>query len=325
MNAKNLKHRFQAWMQGDVDVMEHILDGSEQPDLSRKERKDQERKEKQAHSLSQYARPLVKAQQKGFYFLYMAAAITCCIALIGVLLFTVANLPRYGEENPRTTQVVERYVEKGLEETGAVNIVSGMILDYRAFDTLGESHVLFTALLCVMILLGKDRKNMRREYEDFYVVNRDTYFDISRDPIIRCVGMVILSGIFLFGIYILLNGQISPGGGFSGGAVMGAALILFAAAFGFERVDRYFTRKLLMCISFASLAFYSFAKGYVFFTGANGIENHIPKGIPGAILSGGLILPLDIAVGMVVACTMYGFYSLFRRGSIGNDTNSDDQ
>lgn len=317
MNFKNMKQKFWSWMQGDVDVMEHILDGSEEPDLTRKEQKQQEKDARERLNESLYTRPLIRAQQKGFYVLYQIVALTCCIALIGVLLFTVANLPRYGQENPRTVEVVERYVEKGLEETGAVNIVAGMILDYRAFDTLGESHVLFTALLCVMILLGKDRKNMRREYEDFYKVSSDTYFDISGDPIIRCVGLVILSGIFLFGIYILLNGQISPGGGFSGGAVMGSALILFAAAFGFDRVDRFFTRRLLMCISFVSLAFYSFAKGYVFFTGANGLENHIPKGIPGAILSGGLILPLDIAVGMVVACTMYGFYSLFRRGSIG--------
>ena len=72
-------------------------------------------------------------------------------------------------------------------------------------------------------------------------------------------------------------------------------------------------------MTFVSLSFYSFAKGYVFFTGANGINNHIPKGIPGAILSGGMILPLDIAVGLVVACTMYGFYSLFKRGNIGDD------
>ena len=67
----------------------------------------------------------------------------------------------------------------------------------------------------------------------------------------------------------------------------------------------------------------SIAKGYVFFTGANGLENHIPKGTPGAILSGGLILPLDIAVGIVVACTMYGFYSLFCRGNIGGNRSGD--
>ena len=105
---------------------------------------------------------------------------------------------------------------------------------------------------------------------------------------------------------------------------MGAALIIFAAGFGFETVDRVFTEKLLKTVTFISLSFYSFAKGYVFFTGANHIENGIPKGIPGAILSGGLILPLDIAVGFVVACTMFGFYSLFRRGSIGHDIRFND-
>ena len=79
------------------------------------------------------------------------------------------------------------------------------------------------------------------------------------------------------------------------------------------------TKRAADLIAFFALGFYSFAKGYVFFTGANGMENHIPRGTPGAILSGGLILPLDIAVGLVVAVTMFGFYSLFRRGSIGGN------
>ena len=205
----------------------------------------------------------------------------------------------------------------GLEETGAVNIVSGMILDYRAFDTLGESHVLFTALICVMILLRIDRKNQRSDYEDYYTVRTDTYFDLSTDPVLRLVCSVIIPCILLYGIYILLNGQNSPGGGFSGGAVLGAGMILFSVAFGFDKTDRFFTLKVSNIVTFVSLGFYSFAKGYVFFMGANGLENHIPKGTPGAIFSGGMILPLDIAVGCVVGCTMFGFYSLFRRGSIG--------
>ena len=94
---------------------------------------------------------------------------------------------------------------------------------------------------------------------------------------------------------------------------------LLSAAFGFKKVDRFFTLKFNNIVTFSALSFYSFAKGYVFFTGANEIENHIPKGIPGAILSGGLILPLDIAVGIVVACTMFGFYSLFRRGNVASE------
>ena len=263
-----------------------------------------------------YERTL-EAEQKGFYLLYHIVAVISCILLIGVLLYTVAMLPRYGEENVRADEVVERYVEHGLEETGAVNIVSGMILDYRAFDTLGESHVLFTALICVMILLRVDHKNMRSEYEDYYTVLSDRYYSLERDTIIRTMGKILLPCIFVYGIYILLNGQNSPGGGFSGGAVMGTGLIITAAAFGFDRVDSFLPLRVSMWMTFLSLMFYSFAKGYVFFTGANGLENHIPKGVPGAILSGGLILPLDIAVGLVVAGTMFGFYSLIRRGNIG--------
>ena len=213
--------------------------------------------------------------------------------------------------------MTKRYIEDGLSETGAVNIVAGMILDYRAFDTLGESHVLFTALVCVMILLRKDSKNMKGAYEDYFTVEQDTYFMTHKDTIIRKIGFFLVPCIFIYGIYILLNGQVSPGGGFSGGAILGAGMIIFTSAYGFDKVDKYFTLKLSGYVTFAALSFYSFAKGYVFFMGANGLENHIPKGTPGAILSGGMILPLDIAVGLVVACTMYGFYSLFRRGSIG--------
>ncbi|MCR5417643.1 MAG: hypothetical protein K6E84_01855 [Lachnospiraceae bacterium] len=263
--------------------------------------------------------------KKAFHRFYNLIAVICCLLLIGVLLYAVSMLPHYGQENPRSVEVVERYVHDGLEETGATNIVAGMILDYRAFDTLGESHVLFTALICVIILLGKDVKNMRREYDGYYTVEYESYHKLADDKILRLVGYILLPCLFLFGIYILLNGQLSPGGGFSGGAIMGAALIIFAAAFGFETVDKVFTEKVLKGVTFVSLAFYSFAKGYVFFTGANGLENHVPKGEPGMILSGGLILPLDIAVGMVVACTMYGFYSLFRRGSIGHDHTFMDQ
>jgi multicomponent Na+:H+ antiporter subunit B len=237
--------------------------------------------------------------------------------LITVLLYCVANLPRFGQENVKATVVTQRYIEKGLEETGAVNIVSGMILDYRAFDTLGESHVLFTALVCVMVLLRKDWKNMNSKFEDYSSIRSDRYFQTEKDVILQTIGIVMVPCIFVFGTYVLLNGQNSPGGGFSGGAILGAAMIIFTAAFGFRKVDRFFTLKLSSYVTFVALSFYSFAKGYVFITGANGLDNHIPKGIPGAILSGGLILPLDIAVGLVVACTMYGFYSLFRRGSIG--------
>ena len=303
----------------DHDILESVMDGEEVHDSPREKVKTEKEYYKNYVRSSQWAQKLIRTENKGFNVFYTAVAVVSCAALIGVLLFTISYLPRYGVENPESTKVVKRYIENGLQETGAINIISGIILDYRAFDTLGESHVLFTALMCVTVLLMRDKKNMRTQFENFYTIRDERYHELYRESIMRLVASVLLPCLFLYGAYVLLNGQISPGGGFSGGAVLGSGMMICAAAYGFKTTDKIITKRASNLIAFFALGFYSFAKGYVFFTGANGIENHIPKGTPGAILSGGLILPLDIAVGLVVACTMYGFYSLFRRGSIGGN------
>ena len=243
-----------------------------------------------------------------FKRIYGCMAALFCLVLISVLLVTVSNLPTFGSaHNPASNEVVQRYIEEGLAETGAVNIVAGMILDYRAFDTLGESHVLFIAATCVMILLRKDRQGKKHAMKKITPQPK---------PILKAAATLLTPFILIFGIYIVLNGHLSPGGGFSGGAIIGAGLILAANAFGFEQTGRFFTRKTYSVISLFALLFYSAAKSYSFYTGANHIESLIPKGTPGAILSSGLILPLNICVGMVVACTMYGFYSLFKKGEL---------
>ena len=72
----------------------------------------------------------------------------------------VAYLPNFGgADNPINNEVAQRYIEQGIQESGAVNIVTGMILFYRAFDTFGESTVLFSAASAVLILLRIDTKD----------------------------------------------------------------------------------------------------------------------------------------------------------------------
>ncbi len=84
-------------------------------------------------------------------------SVALALALIVILLFGVADLPTFGNaENPSNNEVSYRYLEKGVEETGAVNVVAGIILDYRAFDTFGEATVLFTALITVIAVLRRD-------------------------------------------------------------------------------------------------------------------------------------------------------------------------
>ena len=248
-----------------------------------------------------------------FKALYKVVSVVCYVALISILLAAVSYLPPVGSaDNPASNEVVDKYIEDGLQDTGAVNIVTGMILDYRAFDTFGESNVLFIATCTVLILLRNDKKREKREADAEARIEQ--YYEPKDDCILQRITFVLFPVIVIFGIYVILNGHISPGGGFSGGAIIGAGLILYANAFGFEKLNRFFTEKTYKSISFGALSFYCLAKSYSFFTGANHLESGIPLGNAGAILSSGLILPLNICVGLVVACTMYAFYTLFRKG-----------
>ncbi|MCR5402850.1 MAG: hypothetical protein K6E91_03405 [Butyrivibrio sp.] len=242
-----------------------------------------------------------------FEKIYFFVAILLGVFITILLLVTVSHLPRFGDANaPENNEVARRYIEKGLEETGAVNIVACMILDYRAFDTFGESCVLFVAATCVLMLLKSDGKE-KKDTESEYVTRRS--------EILRPAARILVPVIIIFGIYVILNGHLSPGGGFSGGAIIGAGLILYLTAFGFERAGRFLSEKNIRIITVLSLTFYCFAKSYSFYTGANHLESIITPGTPGALLSAGLIVYLNICVGIVVACTMYSFYVAFRRGS----------
>ena len=250
--------------------------------------------------------------------LYVTLALVLGLMMMVFLLETVALMPRFGDPaTPGANEVSARYIEKGLDETGAVNIVAGMILDYRAFDTLGESTVLFIAASAVLILLRIDRDKDGNPVQELIAAESDDrHYEPRNDRILQGSAMVLTPIILLYGIYIILNGHLSPGGGFSGGAIISAGLILYLVAFGFEKAGRFFTTKTFTWVSFFSLSFYALAKAYAFYMGANGLPSGIPLGTPGAILSSGLIMPLNIAVGLVVACTMYIFYALFRKGGL---------
>lgn len=249
---------------------------------------------------------------------YSLVCVLFCVALVVFLMSTVIELPPFGAaDNPTNNEVAQRYLEKGLEETGAVNMVAGMILDYRAFDTFGESTVLFVAACSVLLLLKLgDHKDGEVSPAMLEAEWDDRHHEPKNDAILQMAARILVPVILLFGMYIVLAGHLGPGGGFSGGAVMGAGLILYLNAFGFRKTGRFFTYKTFRWVTFVALMTYALLKSYSFFCGANHLNSGIPLGTPGAILSSGLILPLNICVGLIVMCTMYAFYTLFRKGGM---------
>lgn len=302
------RERLNQWLRGELDLTDR-LSGTQVRPLPAAQDQDQE---------PAPIKKLERGELGLFRRLYPVAAAVMGIAIVAVLLVTVFSLPRFGgEEVPANNEVAGRYIADGPAETGAVNMVAGMILDYRAFDTLGESHVLFTGVCAVILLLETTTESVLRGKRSRR--RRETpapRLDLTQDTILHQAALILVPVIFVYGIYIIFNGHLSPGGGFSGGAIIGAGLILFSAAFGFEQTDRFMNRRVFRVVTFCALCFYSLAKCWSFFTGANGLESGIQTGTLGNIFSAGLILPLNIAVGAVVACTMYGLYSLFQRGKL---------
>ena len=256
-------------------------------------------------------------QGKGLRRLLVVLSVLLCVGIIGILVITAQYLPPFGHpENPANNEVSRRYIENGMEETGAVNIVAGMILDYRAFDTLGESNVLFTAVCAVMLLLRVTADKRCSAAYQLVLETDDRMYEPKNDLILQKVARLLIPCILLLGMYIILNGHLSPGGGFSGGAVMGAGLILMLNAYGFRRMERFFTIRLFRAVTVCALSFYALSKAYSFFTGANHLPSIITPGTPGMIFSAGLIPYLNIAVGLVVCCTIYSLYTLFRKGDL---------
>lgn len=252
------------------------------------------------------------------YIIYRLACIVFVALFVSVMLFMVSGLPEFAsQQGPVSSEVSYKYLKDTVADTGAVNAVAGMILDYRAFDTLGETCVLYAALICVLLLLGHTRLKYSKAAAG-YMPGR---IDLSResnplkdDDILKVSMRVLFPVIVLYGICVVMNGHISPGGGFSGGAVLSGAFILYANAYGEEAAEKIIGRKLYTALTAGAIGCYCLIKSAAFFMGANGIEDPFPKGIPGTLISGGVIPLLNICIGIVVACTVYGIFLLFMKG-----------
>ena len=302
---KTLSHKLETWFYGTEDPYVNKVEMQPQKEVVESEEVIEKREAEKKNLLQKIYDVRHNSELTFFDKSYKVFSVLFCIVLVCGLLVAVSHMPTFGDpNNPVNNEVSERYIESGIQETGAVNIVAGMILDYRAFDTLGESHVLFVATCTVLILLRDDKKKK--------VDARKT--PLYEDKILQTVAKVLVPPIFIFGIYVVLAGHLGPGGGFSGGAIIGAGLILFSNAFGYEKTNKFFNANTYKWTSFCALATYSFSKCYSFYTGANHIHSIIPLGIPGNVISSGLILVLNICVGIVVAGTMYTFYVMFRKG-----------
>ena len=81
-------------------------------------------------------------------------AIACAVGLL--LMYGAAEMPDWGDPNaPAASHVSPRYIEESFEETEVPNMVTAVLADYRGYDTLGETAVIFTAGVCCLFILRR--------------------------------------------------------------------------------------------------------------------------------------------------------------------------
>jgi multisubunit Na+/H+ antiporter MnhB subunit len=120
--------------------------------------------------------------------------------------------------------------------------------------------------------------------------------------IVKKMTQLLAGLIFMYGIYIILHGHLSPGGGFAGGAIIAGSFILLILAFGSSALNlkkevagssNTESLAILMVAIMAIMALLFGAKVFFF--------NFLPKGTPGQLLSAGVIPLYNIFIGIEVA------------------------
>jgi multicomponent Na+:H+ antiporter subunit B len=141
------------------------------------------------------------------------------VAIAALLLAAVAELPPHGSpDSPPYTHVSAYYLEHGPDEAGAENMVTNVILNYRGFDTQGEVTVIVTAMLAVLAVL---LWTGQAEGDQPGPAPAAT----GSSLVVRFIVRVMAPFIAVFGIYVILHGHVTPGGGFQGGTMIGALVI----------------------------------------------------------------------------------------------------
>lgn len=134
------------------------------------------------------------------------------------------------------------------------------------------------------------------------------------DQIARFTSRLVVPFIQIYGISIILHGHLSPGGGFSGGAVFGASLVLLALSFNLAAGVKQISHNTASVLESGGALGFALAGLVALACGAGYLANRaagFPPGEAGSLFSGGIIPLITVFIGMKVASTMATlFYNL---------------
>ena len=210
-----------------------------------------------------------------------------------LLLLALGDLPRLGDvPHPYAARAVPAALSRN-----TANVISSVNFDLRAFDTVGEEFVLFSAAVAALLLMRRFHDEEGRDRELAYGP-RDVWSAVN------LVGFALLAPTVMVALYVIAHGAVSPGGGFQGGAVLATGLHLAYLAGDYVVLQR------LRPVAVFDVAEAVGAAGFVLlgmsalFVGDPFLTNWLPTGTLGELASAGMVELFNVAVGMEVASAL---------------------
>src|SRR5262245_24405119 len=224
------------------------------------------------------------------------------ILAIGLLCSIFARILLDYVERDSLRPLAEGYVTQAPQQRATPNVITGILLTYRAFDTLGEVAVLFMVAAGIGLVLARGRKDADPESVGEQAP--------PASEIVTTGTSILLPIMSIFAAYIIMNGHLSAGGGFQGGAVIASGVMLLLLGRPDYRLDLDF---LSVTESFAGVMFVLAGIAGAVFAGGFLDNRVLSLGTFGAFYSAGLIPILSVLLGIKVGCQLSVILDAFRK------------
>ncbi len=255
------------------------------------------------------------------------------VILGSVLIYGSLEFPPWGDPmSPASSHVSPHYIEKAVEDTSVPNLVTAILADYRGYDTMFETIVIFTAgISCIFLLRTfQPKESEKRLYrhiptgitlridkkgrfpEDSGAFERIDSVWVPHDLIVKTTCRLIVPFIQIFALYVIAHGHHSPGGGFQGGVILGSAMIVFAIAFNLRSAIQRMGERSTLILSALGVLIYAATGVLCMLLGLNYLDYSALEGVlgvdPVAARSHGIMI-VEIGVGIAVMAVMVTLYT----------------
>ncbi len=230
--------------------------------------------------------------------LVFALACACLLPAVAVVAW---RMPAFGAHKLPYGDAINAAAPR---ERHVTNMVSAVNFDYRGFDTLGEEFMLLCAVTGASILL-RGIRGEQLSAKPGQVPGRP--IRPHADAVVLTTRL--LAGITaLFGVYVALHAMTTPGGGFQGGVIIAAGILLVYLGEGYTGWRTLLSSHAMDACEGGGATLYALCGFASMATGAAFLQNILPLGKPGDVFSGGLMLVENAGVALAVAG---GFLVLF--------------